>query len=134
MAEIVPTPGAGDPPHEGEKHPNQVIAEKWFDAFNSQDIEALLSLYDDNARHYSPRLKERQPNTQGWIQGKDALRAWWQDAFTSLPTLHYTVISLIPNSVAVLMKYTRTVKGEPDTMVTEVLEIQDGKIVESRVL
>jgi hypothetical protein len=37
----------------------QSIAFKWFDAFNNHQLEQLLSLYDDDAEHYSPKLKIR---------------------------------------------------------------------------
>ncbi len=65
------------------------IAEEWFDAFNAHDLEKLLTLYSDDARHYSPKLKLRRPGTNGYIVGKEALRQWWQDAFERLPTLRY---------------------------------------------
>ena len=35
---------------------NKQIANKWFEAFNEHDLEKLLSLYDNNAQHYSPKL------------------------------------------------------------------------------
>jgi len=109
------------------------IARKWFEAFNRHELERLLALYDDNAAHYSPKLKIRQPETNGYVKGKDALRAWWQDAFDRLPTLHYEVTSLTANNERVFMEYVRQVGNEPDMLVAEVLEIKDGLIVASRV-
>lgn len=112
---------------------NIMIANKWFAAFNEHDLEKLLSLYDENAAHYSPKLKVRQPETNGYVKGKAALRAWWQDAFDRLPTLHYEVTSLTANDERVFMEYTRQVSGEPDMLVAEVLEVKDGLIYASRV-
>jgi len=109
------------------------IAWKWFEAFNRHELERLLELYDDNAAHYSPKLKIRQPETNGYVKGKDALRAWWQDAFDRLPTLHYVVTSLTANDERVFMEYIRQVENEPDMLVAEVLEIKDRLIVASRV-
>jgi ketosteroid isomerase-like protein len=109
------------------------IAHRWFDAFNRHDLEQLLSLYDDNAIHYSPKLKIRQPETQGYIRGKQALRLWWQDAFERLPQLHYLVTTLTANDERIFMEYTRQVPGEPDMLVAEVLEITNGLITASRV-
>ena len=43
------------------------IAYKWFDAFNKKDIDQLLSLYDDNAEHFSPKLKIRKPETRTFL-------------------------------------------------------------------
>lgn len=109
------------------------IALKWFEAFNEHDLEKLLSLYDDHAEHYSPKLKLRQPETNGLIKGKPALRAWWQDAFDRLPTLRYEVKKLTADEEQVFMEYMRHVQGEEDLSVGEVLQIKNGKIIFSRV-
>ena len=111
----------------------KAIATLWFKAFNEQDLENLLALYDDSAEHYSPKLKIREPETNGLIKGKDALRTWWKDCFERLPTLRYQVDKLTADSEQVFMEYTRKVDGEKDLKVGEVLEIKDGKIVFSRV-
>ena len=112
---------------------NILIANKWFAAFNEHNLENLLALYHEEAKHYSPKLKIRQPETSGLVRGKAALRAWWQDAFDRLPTLKYTPTSLTANSQRVFMEYVRQVDNEPDMLVAEVLEINDGQIVASRV-
>jgi ketosteroid isomerase-like protein len=57
----------------------QSIAFKWFETFNNKELEKLLSLYDDDAEHFSPKLKPTKP-TNGFVKGKQALREWWQDA------------------------------------------------------
>jgi len=111
----------------------QSIAFKWFDAFNKKELEKLLSLYDDEAQHFSPKLKIRQPETNGLIIGKEAMRVWWQDAFDRLPSLHYKVTSLTANSDRVFMEYVRQVENEDDMLVAEVLEVRSGKIIASRV-
>lgn len=112
---------------------NRAIALRWFAAFNAHDLEALLALYADDAEHYSPKLKVRQPDTNGLIIGKAALRAWWRDAFDRLPSLHYEVVKLTADEEQVFMEYIRQVKDEVDLRVGEVLEIRDGVIVASRV-
>ena len=109
------------------------IAKLWFKAFNEHDLESLLSLYDDNAEHFSPKLKIREPETNGLIQGKDALRKWWKDCFEILPTLKYEVKKLTADSEQVFMEYLRKVAGEKDMNIGEVLEIKNGKIIYSRV-
>src|SRR6187431_1264513 len=97
----------------------QSIAFKWFDAFNNHNLEQLLSLYDDEAEHFSPKLKISKPETNGLITGKESLSAWWQDAFNRFPSLHYKVTSLTANSDRVFMEYIRTVDGEQDFAVAE---------------
>lgn len=111
----------------------KAIALKWFEAFNQHNLEMLLDLYDNNAEHFSPKLKIRQPETNGLIKGKPALRNWWQDAFNRLPSLQYEVANLIANETEVFMEYIRHVEGEEDLRVGEVLQISNGLIISSRV-
>jgi limonene-1,2-epoxide hydrolase len=112
---------------------NLSIAHLWFEAFNAHNLEKLLSLYDEDAEHFSPKLKIRHPETMGLVTGKEALRTWWKDAFDRLPSLHYKVTSLTSNSDRVFMEYIRTVDGEENMLVAEVLEIKEGTIIASRV-
>ena len=109
------------------------IAFKWFEAFNEHNLEKLLSLYDDKAEHYSPKLKIKHPETNGLISEKEALRDWWYEAFENLPSLRYEVKSLTSNEYRVFMEYIRKVEGEPDMMVAELLQIENGKIIFSKV-
>jgi hypothetical protein len=112
---------------------NEEIALKWFEAFNEHHLENLLSLYHDNAKHFSPKLKLRMPDSKGLIIGKNALKTWWQDAFLRLPNLHYQVTTLTANNHMVFMEYIRQVPNEDDMLVAEVLEIENEKIIASRV-
>lgn len=114
------------------KH-NELIAKNWFAAFNTHDLERLLSLYHDHAEHFSPKLKIRKPETNGLIKGKLALREWWKDAFDRLPTLTYLPSTFTANEERIFMEYIRKVEGEPDMLVAEVLEIHEGMIIASRV-
>lgn len=111
----------------------KTIATKWFEAFNEHNLEKLLSLYDNKAEHYSPKLKVRHPETNGLIKGKEALRVWWKDAFERLPSLQYEVIRLTPFEDRVFMEYIRHVEGDEDLYVGEMLEIKNDLIVASSV-
>jgi ketosteroid isomerase-like protein len=115
------------------KNKNLSIAHKWFEAFNNHNLDQLLSLYDEDAEHFSPKLKIKKPETNGLVKGKATLHDWWQQAFTDLPTLQYKVTSLTANESRVFMEYIRSVENENDMLIAEVLEIKDEKIVFSRV-
>lgn len=109
------------------------IALRWFDAFNTKDLDSLLSLYHNDATHFSPKLKVRHPETNGLIKGKESLRGWWQDAFDRLPTLHYELMRLTAQDDRVFMEYVRHVAGENDLFVGEMLEIRGELIIRSSV-
>jgi len=112
---------------------NKTVAMKWMSAFNAHDLHALLDLYHHNARHFSPRLKLRQPETNGLIEGKEKMQEWWREAFDRMPALKYRLNGLTADERQVFMEYTRLVPGEEDQDVAEVLEVKDGLIVFSRV-
>ena len=109
------------------------IANKWFSAFNIQNVNDLLSLYDDNAEHFSPRLLKNQPETNGLIKGKAAMKDWWQGAFDKMPSLRYSPIEIREEGDIVFLKYKRTVDGEPEVIVNEYLKISSGLIAYSKV-
>src|SRR5438093_1254636 len=93
---------------------NTIIATKWLDAFNAHDLKKILELYHSDAQHYSPKLKQRQPETNGMVRGKAALADWWREAFDRLPTLQYHPTALTANDDRVFMEYIRKVAGEQD--------------------
>lgn len=111
----------------------QTIAFKWIESFNNKELEKLLSLYDDEAVHFSPKLKIHKPETQGLVSGKQALREWWMDAFDRLPSLNYKLTSLTANADRVFMEYIRTVDNDEDMNIAEVLVVRENKIIASRV-
>jgi hypothetical protein len=112
---------------------NKQITHHWIRAFNEQNLQNLLALYHNDAEHFSPKLKIRQPESHGFIKGKPAMKAWWADAFERLPSLQYVLVNLIVDDKQVFMEYLRKVDGEAEMKVGEVLEIEEGLIVKSRV-
>jgi len=109
------------------------VAHAWMNSFNAKNLEKLLLLYDDEAEHFSPKLKVRHPETGGLLKGKKALRTWWRDAFDRLPTLSYELVRLTAEDNRVFMEYIRHVSGEEDLYVGEMLEVKGGHIVASAV-
>ncbi|HLP12767.1 MAG TPA: nuclear transport factor 2 family protein [Flavobacteriales bacterium] len=109
------------------------IAENWFKAFNDHNLEKLLELYHDNAQHYSPKLKLKHPDSNGLIKGKEALRTWWKEAFQHIPTLSYHPNFILCEGDKVFMEYVRKADGDADLVVGELLVIENGLIVASKV-
>ena len=109
------------------------IAETWLACFERRDLDGLLALYADDATHTSPKIRVRHPDTGGLLRGKAAMRAWWQDSFDRLPSMKYVPTAITADSERVYMEYVREVAGEPPMPVAEVLDVQHGKIIASRV-
>jgi 8-oxo-dGTP pyrophosphatase MutT (NUDIX family) len=103
----------------GGRHGLVVVARRWLDAFNARDLDGLVGLYAEDAVHVSPKLRDRRPETNGEITGREALRAWWSDAFVRLPHLRYEERRVVAEGKSVFLEYTRVVPGEPDLIVAE---------------
>jgi ADP-ribose pyrophosphatase YjhB (NUDIX family) len=114
-------------------HPLAAIARRWIQRFNARALDGLLALYADDAVHVSPKLRDKKPETNGEIRGKDAMRAWWADAFARLPGMVYAEQHVTASGDRVFLEYLRTVPGEPDLLVAELFVVRGGSIVESRV-
>ncbi len=113
--------------------PNAAIGRAWIEAFNARDLDALIALYADDCTHTSPKLRAQRPDSGGAIHGKDALRAWWADAYQRLPGLRYEAVTVTADASRVLIEYLRHLPGEPPAPIAEAFEIRGGRIVESRV-
>ena len=110
-----------------------VLGKDWLDRFNRRDLDGLLALYAEGAVHFSPKLLVQRPETKGQVQGKAALRAWWQDCFERLPSLRYLERAITADGARVFLEYRRECDGQAPLDVAEVLRCEGGRIVESRV-
>ncbi|MBR0874663.1 nuclear transport factor 2 family protein [Bradyrhizobium tropiciagri] len=81
----------------------------WIAAWNSHDLERVLTLYAEDAEMTSDRIPALGFGASGTVRGKDALRAYWGTALAKLPDLHFELIELFvsPDSVAVLYRNER---------------------------
>jgi ketosteroid isomerase-like protein len=110
------------------------LARRWLACFATKDVDTLVGLYAADATHTSPKIRALHPETGGLLRGRDAMRAWWADAFRRLPALAYVEESLTADGQRVWMEYLRKAPGEPDLPVAEVLDVgPDGRITASRV-
>ena len=109
------------------------LARRWLTCFETKNIDDLVALYAEDARHTSPKLQTLQPESGGFIVGREALRKWWMEAFKRLPHLRYVEQTLTADGSRVFLEYLRVVPGEPDIPVAEVLEVDGGLIRASRV-
>jgi len=105
------------------------VARAWLTAFNAKDLNGLLALYREDAVHTSPKLRDRRPETGGEIRGKEAMRAWWQDAFERLPGLRYDERRVTAEGASVFLEYARTVPGEPELIVAERYDLDDAGLI-----
>ena len=79
------------------------LGREWIAAWNSHDLERVLSLYTEDSEMTSDRIPMLGFDPVGTLLGKDSLRAYWGKALTLVPNLHFTLIDtyVSPDSVVV---------------------------------
>jgi ketosteroid isomerase-like protein len=71
------------------------LAEEWYAAWNDHDLERILSHYSDDVVFVSPFAVEIAGRTDGRLEGKEALRAYFGAALERFPDLKFEPIALM---------------------------------------
>jgi len=109
-------------------HPPETLAafgRQWVEAWNSRDLERVLTLYAEDAEMTSDRIPTLGFDASGTVRGKDSLRAYWGKALTLIPNLHFTLIDTYVSPDSIVVFY----QNERGNRICEYLRLDDaGKI------
>ena len=98
-------------------------ARAWCDAWNRRDLNAIMELYADDVEFNSPTIVHRWGNENGWIRGKDRLRANFEIGVKA-PKLRFELIDVLLGVSAMCIIYRR----ETGTLVSDLIELdQEGR-------
>jgi hypothetical protein len=84
------------------------FAAEWVSAWNSHDLERVLSHYEDDVVLVSPRIKLILGKQDGTIHGKAALRDYMGQALKKIPDLHFTLDRVFSGMNAVVLEFHTT--------------------------
>ncbi|WP_211588682.1 nuclear transport factor 2 family protein [Allorhizocola rhizosphaerae] len=101
------------------------FADQWVRDWNSHDIKAVLAHFADDVVFTSPLAARVIPESGGVVRGKEALRAYWTQAFSQVPDLRLELVSLFVGVSTVVIGF-RNQKGD---LRGEVLEFDNGLVV-----
>jgi len=102
------------------------IANHWIQAWNSHDIEEIMSHYDDNIVLTSPVAARLLEDPSGTVNGKEALRKYFQRGLQAYPNLKFDLIDLMWGLSSLVLYYV----NQNGTKTGEFMEVgADGKIV-----
>jgi hypothetical protein len=109
-------------------HASRTLAEDfaahWISAWNSHDIEAILSHYGDDVVFLSPVAAQRTGN--GRVIGREALRSYWSAGLTAQPELQFELDKVLIGFQTVTVLY----RNHHNQTVAETFEFNDhGKVV-----
>lgn len=100
------------------------FAIEWIDAWNSHDLDRVLSHYTDDFVMSSPYIREIAGEPSGTLTGKQAVARYWAAALEKMPGLRFELIGVLAG-VDSLVIYYRGVRG----MAAEVFYFNaDGKV------
>lgn len=107
----------------------QQFARDWVAAWNRRDVEAVLAHFAEDAVFISPKAERIVGNAR--IQGKAALRSYWQAALAQITSLHFTldVASWSPRSETLTVRYQAALGGAV-VRAAEVMQFRNGSVVQ----
>jgi ketosteroid isomerase-like protein len=65
------------------------FAEEWIDAWNSHDLDLILSHYSDDFEMSSPRIVQAMNEPSGTLKGKNNIRMYWEKSLNQSPNLRF---------------------------------------------
>lgn len=84
----------------------ETFAPEWIAAWNSHDLERILSHYSDDVTVTSAFAERvRGPGTGDTVRGKAALRAYWGLALERFTTLRFELLQAYPGVDSLVLTY-----------------------------
>ena len=88
-----------------DPHHAQQFAAAWLAAWNSHELEAILSHYAPDVRFHSPFIARLAGAPSGCLVGTAALRPYFATALAAYPELHFVPITVLPGADSVTLLY-----------------------------
>ena len=99
------------------------MAERWCEAWNHRDLDAVMTHYADDVELSSPTVVTRWGIADGWLRGKDRLRENFAIGIKA-PGLRFDLIDVLIGVNSVCIVYRR----ETGALVTDCVELDaEGK-------
>lgn len=81
------------------------FAKHWIEAWNSHDLDAILSHYTDDFEMSSPVIVGTMDEPSGKLKGKEIIRAYWSKALAKYPDLHFEKLHVLVGVCSVTIIY-----------------------------
>jgi ketosteroid isomerase-like protein len=97
----------------------QEFARDWVEAWNSHDIDRILTHYDDNVVLVSPVALNLLKN-DGSVRGKEALRAYFLRGLEAYPALRFDLIDVLWGLETIVLIYSNNFRGNKTAEVMQI--------------
>ncbi len=81
------------------------FATEWIAAWNSHDLEEILSHYCEDFEMSSPLIVQLMREPTGTLHGKSAIRVYWEKALARLPDLHFELTAVLIGASSIVIQY-----------------------------
>lgn len=71
------------------------FAQSWIDAWNHNDLDAVLAHFSDDFQFSSPLIHQIAGDPSGQLSGKEAVRTYWQAGLSRLAGLHFELVDVL---------------------------------------
>ncbi len=83
----------------------QSFAKQWIEAWNSHDLDRILSHYSEDIEITTPMIKLAGGIDSGTLKGKPAVAEYWKRALEKIPDLHFELIDVAEGVDSVALYY-----------------------------
>jgi len=83
----------------------RTFAAEWIAAWNSHDMDRILTHYADDVEISSPMIKLAAGIDNGSLKGKEAVAAYWKKALERIPDLRFELIDVTAGVDSVALYY-----------------------------
>jgi len=101
------------------------LANHWVAAWNSHDLDAIMSHYEDAVELTSPAAAQLLGAADGKVRGRANLRAYFQRGLTAYPELHFHLVDVLWGLNSLVLYYT----NQKGTRTAEFMELSANRKV-----
>ena len=104
--------------------------ERWINAWNTKDLETVLSMFADNIEFYSPKIKSITPEFNlGKVNNKQDLKHYWSTALDKITSLHFTPKEYYIKGDALVLEYIATFDEKSTFLSIEKFEFDEDNLI-----
>ena len=102
------------------------FARQWIAAWNSHDVDAIMSHYAADVVLTSPVAAKLLDDPSGTVRGEAALRNYFSRGLEAYPNLHFELLDVMVGLSSVVLCYT----NQKGTKTAEFMEMNDhGRVL-----
>ncbi len=104
----------------------EAFAHRWITAWNSHDLDAIMSHYDAGVVLISPAAAKILDDPAGTVEGEAALRSYFKHGLGLYPNLYFELLDVMYGLSSIVLCY----KNQKGTRTAEFMEFgKNGQII-----